>query len=461
MFSLKSHKFKNMLRKFTALLVSLFYFSLLSNAQLTTFKTGSYIINMGVSPQTIGNGLKPYGFIYEMLKTYQVPVYWVINNSKSIDGNDFTHDGVSYKGGTFIISKDFLTKTVGGNTVAQRITAWQNSGAGMVGNYTSTPLTIDVDFVIRTAPVWTLDAQNGKIAQTFFSNAGIPSTAYNWLLPSQLGTCNDIFVMPHADPTWATHSNLRQWNRTKFGAIWAGCHAVSALEALSSGSDSMNFLSTKGLVLWTNHTGGTPPYIREFPAEAGLQYLGKTDNAHLNGSEQIYLPLPSTPSGSSSWRPGVKVGVYDASPANVYSYGAGNTKAAIDLIGRGFGLNTSGLVCYQAGHDISKSADADAVAAQRIFFNFSYQASTDKVPLVVPTFTLPSVMTQSTTQSFSVGATSNVTNLFTYQWTSSCGGTFSAPTSATTNYTAPNSGGDCFVTVTVTDPCGHQTSYTQ
>lgn len=154
------------------------------------------------------------------------------------------------------------------------------------------------------------------------------------------------------------------------------------------------------------------------------------------------------------------MGVYDASPANVYSYGAGRSKLAIDLIGRGFGLNTSGLVCYQAGHDISKSADADAVAAQRIFFNFSYQASTDKVPLVVPTFTLPSVMTQSTTQSFSVGATSNVTNLFTYQWTSSCGGTFSAPTSATTNYTAPNSGGDCFVTVTVTDPCGHQTSYT-
>lgn len=66
MFNLKWHKFKNMLRKFTALLVSLFYFSLLSNAQLTTFKTGSYIINMGVSPQTIGNGLKPYGFIYEM-----------------------------------------------------------------------------------------------------------------------------------------------------------------------------------------------------------------------------------------------------------------------------------------------------------------------------------------------------------------------------------------------------------
>lgn len=100
-----------------------------------------------------------------------------------------------------------------------------------------------------------------KLLKHFLVMRAFHLTAYNWLLPSQLGTCNDIFVMPHADPTWATHSNLRQWNRTKFGAIWAGCHAVSALEALSSGSDSMNFLSTKGLVLWTNHTCGTPPRL--------------------------------------------------------------------------------------------------------------------------------------------------------------------------------------------------------
>jgi large repetitive protein len=34
-------------------------------AYMDTIKAGSFIVNMGVMPQTIGNGLKPYGFIYD------------------------------------------------------------------------------------------------------------------------------------------------------------------------------------------------------------------------------------------------------------------------------------------------------------------------------------------------------------------------------------------------------------
>jgi hypothetical protein len=37
-----------------------------------TFSTGSLIINMGVTPQTINNGLKPYGLIYDLMRTYNV-----------------------------------------------------------------------------------------------------------------------------------------------------------------------------------------------------------------------------------------------------------------------------------------------------------------------------------------------------------------------------------------------------
>lgn len=447
-----------MIRKITSTLLGILFLCTASFGVNKTFTSGSYIINMGITPQTVANGLKPYGFIYEMLKTYNVPVYFVVNQAKSFDGIDFTHNSVAYKGGTFIIDQKFLAKSVGGLSVSQRITTWQ--GLGMVGAFSVSALTVDVTYTLNSAPFWTLDAQNGKIAVVFMQNAGIPSTAYKFKIPSDLDICDDIFVMPHADPTWAIHSNLRQWNRTKFGAIWAGCHAVSALEALKNGADSMNFLTTKGLVLWTAHGNGTPPYIKQFPVEPAFQYMGKTDLAHQNGSEQIFMPW-APPANQSRWRIGTfntKIGVYDANPVTIFS---GNSeKAAVDIIGRGFGLATSGLVCYQGGHNIAKETGPDFVAAQRIYFNFSFQASTDKVPTITPTFTMASSVQTNVTNALSVTTSSAVTTSFTYQWSSTPAGTFSAATSPSTNWT-PTTAGDAIVTVLITDPCGRATAFSQ
>jgi hypothetical protein len=83
-----------------------------------TIPTGSFIINMGVVPQTVANGLKPYGLIYQLL-LIKCPVDWVINTSKLKDGTDFTYNGVAYKGGTFIIEAPFRSSAV--NTL---ITSW-------------------------------------------------------------------------------------------------------------------------------------------------------------------------------------------------------------------------------------------------------------------------------------------------------------------------------------------------
>jgi hypothetical protein len=55
-----------------------------SQAQTTTYQTipaGSFIVNMGVTPQTVGNGLKPYGILYALLEQ-QLPVYWAIIPTK-------------------------------------------------------------------------------------------------------------------------------------------------------------------------------------------------------------------------------------------------------------------------------------------------------------------------------------------------------------------------------------------
>ena len=74
-----------------------------------TFSSGSLIIDMGHSPQTIANSLKPYGAIYDLLRNYQVPIKWVIAQGKVKDGNDFIYNSRAFKGGTFIIPQEFIS----------------------------------------------------------------------------------------------------------------------------------------------------------------------------------------------------------------------------------------------------------------------------------------------------------------------------------------------------------------
>src|SRR6478672_5689184 len=150
-----------------------------------TIKAGSYIINMGVVPQTIGNGLKPYGLVYDLLKTYKIPVKWVINQSKVKDGIDFTHNGINYSGGTFIVPYEYRTPAV--NTT---IASWES--LGVIGQTSVSDFTTTVYRTFHHPPIWTLDKANGSIAATYFNNSGIPSSAYggssssSWKDPSQL-----------------------------------------------------------------------------------------------------------------------------------------------------------------------------------------------------------------------------------------------------------------------------------
>ena len=229
-----------------------FLLSLTVSAQTETLSTGSFIINMGATnPNTIANGLKPYGLVYDLLRNYYVPIKWVINQTKVKDGVDFIYNGVQYKGGTFIIPAEYRTATVN-----NRITYW--TGLGVVGTTTTSPLTVDVYNTLKSAPRWTLDAQNGAIAEVYLINAGITNTAfpgaYNWKLPGGLDCCDDFFVMPHADPTWNTstgaigHGRLLIWNKDCLGSIWTGCHAGSALSNMVNPADrtqQTNFLCGK------------------------------------------------------------------------------------------------------------------------------------------------------------------------------------------------------------------------
>jgi hypothetical protein len=451
---MKNQLTKAAIRTFLFLFISLLSTQVLE-AQVETIPTGSKIINMGATTQTVANGLKPYGLVYALLQN-NVPVRWVINTAKSKDGVDFIHNGVSYKTGAFIITTPHLTTTIN-----NLISTW--TAKGVLVNTTVSSFDVNVTYTLKSLPRWVMDAQNGKIAVVFMTNAEIPASAYIFKGPAQLTTCDDIYVMPHADPTWATHKNLYYWNESSKGAIWAGCHAVSAMENIS-GPDinnplvtrRMNFLMNDGpaptsnAVFWYNHGNGTPPYNLDFPGHPIMQFLGKTDLAHQNGSEQIFLPYK--PGGS--WRNSTAIGSYDPSQANVPALSDG--PAAAIAFGRGFGSANRGWVLYEGGHNIASSTGPDYIAAQRAYFNFSFLSTLDKQSSISVTGIPANVMSG---QSYNLAATvsSPVPGAtFTYQWISSCGGTFSNPTGANTTFTAPTvmSDANCIITCKTTDNCG-------
>ena len=469
------HRMKNHLtfnRYFLlSLLAGCLLFSQQTKAQTETIRTGSFIINMGATnPNTIANGLKPYGLIYDLLRNHNIPVKWVIGAGKIKDGVDFTHNGVQYKGGTFIIPAEFRNAAVNA-----KIVYW--TGLGVVGTNTLSPFTVTITQTFKSSPRWTLDAQNGSIAEGYLVNAGITNTAfpgaYNWKSPQTLGPCDDLFAMPHADPTWATHSNLFFWNQNSKGSIWAACHAVSALENCINPANSaqqMNFLSTRtaattplpypnnSLTLWNNHASGSAPFTHLLFDDPVAQYLGTTDAAMQNGSEQIYLPKQDPAPNKTRWNPGVKVIAYDPTQADVTAPNLANGNiAAVMLYGRGFDDPDRGYVMYEAGHSHNKGSGAD-VAAQRAFFNFSLFQAQLKTPVVgISGLISGQNINSGSVSPFSVLATSPLSGVsFTYLWSSSCGGSFSNPTAAATNFTAPVVAGPtpCVITCLVTDNCG-------
>ena len=142
---------------------------------VTSVASGSFIVNMGDNAQTKPAGLKPYGLVYDLIKNYSVPVYWVINPGKVKNGTDFTYNGVAHKGFTFVIDKKYITAAVA-TAISQWTSSTVGSGKGLVvGAYTTSSLTVNVSSRFTAVPNWTLDAQNGSIAAGFFTNAGIPA----------------------------------------------------------------------------------------------------------------------------------------------------------------------------------------------------------------------------------------------------------------------------------------------
>jgi hypothetical protein len=212
--------------------------------------------------------------------------------------------------------------------------------------------------------------------------------------------------MPHADPTWADHGSLLNWNDSYAnggceGTIWAACHSVSNLENLFNPAiraQQLNFLSNKtgvatgggpyansnSLLLDDAHSDGTPPNTYALPGSPVMQFVGDMDDAVNNGAEQIYIP-------QLSWRNSTSIGAYDPN----HPQATGSRIAAILAFGSAFGDDSKGKVMYQAGHDHYKSTAADNIAAVRAFFNFSFWAAADKSIQVTSDLYVDSIVTEN------------------------------------------------------------------
>jgi uncharacterized repeat protein (TIGR01451 family) len=439
----------------------------------TTFGAGSYIIDMGAS-LTKPNGLRPYGLIYELIVKRQIPVVWAIKDGKTggVTGVtnatadvDFTATVAvdrtatiqtkSYKSGAFIIPAEYVNASVDAAVALFEATT--------VVDRATTSFAAPSFSTLQSWPRAALDAANGKLALPYFANAGVPNEAraYSFKTPAQLTPCDDIYIMPHADPKSDVHSPIKPFVE-QGGYFWAGCKAVSGVENLNSATpaNQLNFLTTTGMVPAGDHKDGTPPYTyTSNGSDPVLQFLNIIDSATTNGAEQIYMPKLD-----GAWRPTTKVLVWDDTQQDVPSKSPG--EAAVLAYGRAYGVETNGLVMYEAGHSLDKAGSTGAaaqadVAAQRAFFNFLLLGGIERNP-VVEIDPLPRPMYSGQTYDLSATITDGTPG-YTYTWSSSCGGSFdvangqSADGSVTTQFTAPVTAStisNCVIRLAVEDQCG-------
>lgn len=334
-----------------------------------TFPAGSYIVDMGDTFSDDAQ-LKPYGLIYDLVLNAKVPVYWVINGSKtSQTGVDLTYNGRNYISGPFVISGDDVDYNV-----RSMLFKWRGYGVRIDGP-ADTAVTVADSRKISSVPRVVLDKQNGDIAKKYLVKSGIlrnenasDDRVYKEkATPADLdSSCDDIYVMPHAEPTTATHSPLASFNKGG-GYIWAGCHAVSYLESNTKGKGvddgSMFFLSTNGLLIGDKHKGASGVsgayQVAGAASDPIMQFVGNTFAAHANGAEEIYMPAPG-----SAWRATTRVLETDPNQRQVLA-GMSPGPAVFMAVGPGYGDYGNGMVMYEAGHEFKKTPTPTATPYER------------------------------------------------------------------------------------------------
>jgi hypothetical protein len=94
--------FTNQLLKYMVVLLAPAFRFLQVKAQTETPPTGSFIINRGATnTNTRTNVLKPYGLLYHLIRSINMPIKWVIGVCKIKAGVHVAYNGAQYRRGTF------------------------------------------------------------------------------------------------------------------------------------------------------------------------------------------------------------------------------------------------------------------------------------------------------------------------------------------------------------------------
>jgi len=395
-----------------------------------TFTPGAYIIDMGVIPQTAANGLKPFGLLYSLIISNEVPVSWAINPNKTadknpavtIEGTDFIVNGKTYRGGPFIIPSEQVNPAV-----TNQIALWRAKGVVVDGPINQT-FTAPIYQTLTSFPNVLLDLQNGaKLITAFYGPAEVPATSYLVGNPNDVGVCHDVYAMPHADPqNWDAATRAKYLNFVLTGGyLWASCHSVSALESPPPTYPGFNFLSTSSLIPWGAHLNrNTVPFIYNnnepsIWADPIMQFMGKIDLSLQGGSEEIYVP------DSNGWAPHAKVAVYDnfyADPRQPWISHSNPSMAAAEVIfGRAYNNTNYGRVLYVGSHAFQADGVAQNTAVGRMYGNLILLTGLERRPAMTPN--IPSTVLGGTTINVSAAITGHGAP-FTIQWSSSAGGSF-------------------------------------
>ncbi len=459
------HPVKHRARKY-CLLACGALFALAATTRLlaanVTFATGAYIIDMGQMPQTAANGLKPFGLLYSLIVSNEVPVAWAINPDKVTDKNpavtsegaDFIVNGKIYRGGPFIIPAEHANPAI-----TNLIATWRAKGVVVDGPIPNS-FTAPVYDYLRSFPNVLLDLQNGsKLITAFYGPAEVPTTSYLVGNPNDVGVCHDVYAMPHADPqNWDAATRAKYLNFVLTGGfLWASCHSVSAIEGQTPSYLGFNFLSTSSLIPWGAHVNrNTPPFVYNTNqpsiwADPIMQFVGKVDLALQGGSEEIYVP------DSNGWAPHAKVAVFDNFYADArqpwISHSNPSMAAAEVIFGRAFNNTNYGMVLYVGSHAFQADGVAQNTAVGRMYGNLILRTGLERRPRM--TVNIPGSVPGG--DSITVSATiSGPGAPYSIQWSSSDGGTFGNPTTTTTTFTAPAQSGTTIIRASVVDSCGRK-----
>jgi len=429
---------------------------------IKVISSGSYIINMGVEPQTVGNALKPYGLVYKLVSEYKVPVIWSIKNDKGLGVGDFTYDGDTYKGGPFIIEEKFLSQAV-----KDEINDWV-ANQGVTGFYTSSDFEAPFyDYITSVPDILVFSGKIGDVSTYLNDNAGIPIEHLSFDKPNTLATtnaCSDVYIIGDVNAVQADQGGLYNFVTQRSGNVIALGKSVSTLEALNAPvSGNLNFLTDGKLYCYSagecqnllltavhaeNHTNPIV-YDEALGKDPIMQFIGQnlhlaTENNDSNPSyetETWYLPL-------IGWRPETNIPVA-TSDANIPF---GETGAKV-VYGRAYGNDNYGRIMYLAGNDLNSGTAGD-VAAQRLILNMILQTGIDNSETGSITANNNIIEDQPLNLSATFNGGFTPTN---FEWRSTCGGTLNNTSGANATFTPDitNNRYTCEVSLVASDNCGH------